>query len=169
MVLFLFLFLHQFDTLGLDFLGDFAMLDNTPLPAGIYTAAQLHATNATAFPLTFLALSGAPATSAAGVIKVGNVVVPPLSPRITSIRLSGTALNLSATNGTPGGFWALLQSTNVVLPLIQWQTNTTGTFDGSGNLSTNLANAVTSGSGSVAAVLTKTLYLTRFPLMSNAA
>ena len=29
------LFLHQFDTLGLDFLGDFAMLDNTPLPAGM--------------------------------------------------------------------------------------------------------------------------------------
>ena len=119
------------------------LINGTPLPAGIYTAAQLHATNATAFPLTFLALSGAPATSAAGVIKVGNVVVPPLSPRITSIRLSGTALNLSATNGTPGGFWALLQSTNVVLPLIQWQTNTTGTFDGGGNLSANIPNTAT--------------------------
>jgi hypothetical protein len=36
-----------------------------------------------------------------------------------------------------------LQSTNVALPLAQWQTNITGSFDGSGNLSTNLLNTAT--------------------------
>jgi hypothetical protein len=36
-----------------------------------------------------------------------------------------------------------LQSTNVALPLSQWQINTTGSFDGSGNVSTNIANIAT--------------------------
>jgi hypothetical protein len=115
------------------------VINGTPLPVGIYTAARLHATNATAFPLTFIALDGSPATSASGAIQVGNVLVPPSSPRIAGLQFSGTGgLTLSATNGTPGGAWVLLQITNVALPLNQWQTNTTGTFDGSGNLSINL-------------------------------
>jgi alpha-D-xyloside xylohydrolase len=67
----------------------------------------------------------------------------PSSSHITSIRLNGTGLFLSVTNGTPGGSWTLLQSTNVALPLSQWQTNVTGTFDGNGNLSANLANTAT--------------------------
>jgi hypothetical protein len=120
------------------------VINGTPLAAGTYTAAQLHATNATAFPLNFPALYGTTATSASGAIKVGNVVVPPSIPQITSIQVGGAGgLNLSATNGTPGGAWALLQSTNVALPLSQWQTNATGTFDGSGNLSTNILNTAT--------------------------
>jgi hypothetical protein len=120
------------------------VVNGTPLPAGTYTAAQLHATNATAFPLTFPALYGTTATSASGAIKVGNVVIPPSTPHITSIQLGRAGgLTLSATNGTPGGSWALLQSTNVAWPLSQWQANATGTFDGGGNLSTNLLNVVT--------------------------
>ena len=67
----------------------------------------------------------------------------PSSPLFASIRLSGTDLLLTATNGTAGGSWTLLQNTNVALPLNQWQTHTTGSFDGSGNLSTNIANAAT--------------------------
>jgi alpha-glucosidase (family GH31 glycosyl hydrolase) len=67
----------------------------------------------------------------------------PSLPHITAIGLNGTGLSLSATNGTPGGAWVLLQSTNVALPLSQWQTNLTGNFDGSGNLSTNIANTAT--------------------------
>ena len=65
------------------------------------------------------------------------------SPHITNIGLSGTSLTLSATNGTAGGPWTLLQSTNVALSLSLWQTNTTGTFDGSGNLSTTIPNTAT--------------------------
>jgi hypothetical protein len=67
----------------------------------------------------------------------------PLSPRITNVGLSGTRLTLAATNGTPGGSWALLQSTNIALPFHQWQTTVTSTFDGSGTLSTNLVNTAT--------------------------
>ena len=70
-------------------------------------------------------------------------VLPPSSPRITGISLNGTSLSISATNGTASGSWTLLQSTNVALPLSQWQTNCTGTFDGSGNLSTNISNIAT--------------------------
>ena len=65
------------------------------------------------------------------------------SPHITGIQVNGGALTLSATNGTPGGSWLLLQSANVSLPLNQWQTNTSGTFDGSGNLSTTIPNTAT--------------------------
>jgi len=120
------------------------VINGTPLPAGTFTVAQLHSTNPTSFPLTFPALYGTTATSASGAIKVGNVVVPPLSPHITSIQVVGTGgLTLAATNGVPGGFWALLQSTNIALPLNQWQINTTGAFDGSGNLSTNILSAAT--------------------------
>ena len=120
------------------------VLNGTPLPAGTYTAAQLHSTNATAFPLTFIALSGTTATTATGAIKVGNVIVPPLSPRLTKIQVSGSGgLTLSATSGTANGFWVLLQSTNLALPLNQWPTNLTGTFDGSGNLFTNILNTAT--------------------------
>lgn len=120
------------------------VINGTPLAAGTYTAAQLNSINPTAFPLIFPALYGTTATSAAGAIKVGNVVVSPSSPHITSIQVGGTGgLTLSATSGTPGGAWELLQSTNVALPLNQWQTNTTGIFDGSGNLSTNILNTAT--------------------------
>ena len=117
------------------------VVNGTPLPAGIYSAAQLNATSSTTFPLTFPALYGATATSVSGAIKVGNVVPPPPSPRLTFIQLSGTALTLCATNGTPGGIWTLLQSTNLARPLNHWETNTTGSFDGSGSLSTTILNA----------------------------
>jgi hypothetical protein len=81
-----------------------------------------------------------------GPVTVASTVPPPppSTPHITSISLSGAGgLSLSATNGTPGGSWILLQSTNVALPLNQWQTNRAGNFNGSGNLSTNIANAAT--------------------------
>jgi autotransporter-associated beta strand protein len=63
--------------------------------------------------------------------------------RLTRFIVSGTTLSLSATNGSPGGAWTLLQSTNVALPLNQWETHCTGTYDGNGNLSTNILNATT--------------------------
>jgi hypothetical protein len=75
---------------------------------------------------------------------VGAIFAPqPSSPLITSVSLNAATLAISATNGTPGSAWILLQSTNLALPLSQWQTNLTGNFDGSGNLSTNIPNAAT--------------------------
>jgi len=57
--------------------------------------------------------------------------------------VSGTSLSISATNGTAGGSWTLLQSTNLALSLNQWQTNLTGNFDGNGHMSTNITNTAT--------------------------
>ena len=56
------------------------------------------------------------------------------APRITAVGLNGTTLTLRATNGTDGGRYVLLQSTNVALPLNQWKPVLTNTFDSSGNL-----------------------------------
>jgi autotransporter-associated beta strand protein len=68
----------------------------------------------------------------------------PSQPHITSISLNGTTLTIMATNGTVGGQYVLLQSTNVALPLTQWTRVLTNVFDGSGNLnlSTNIVNPV---------------------------
>ena len=67
--------------------------------------------------------------------------------KFKGISVSGTALGLVVTNGSPGGVWTLLQSTNLALPVSQWQTNCTGTYDSGGNLSTNIANTVTNRMG----------------------
>ncbi len=67
--------------------------------------------------------------------------------KLTGFNIDGTTISLSAINGTPGGTWTLLQSTNVALPLSQWETNCTGTFDGSGKLSTTIINATTNNQG----------------------
>lgn len=61
----------------------------------------------------------------------------------SGVNVSGTSLTLTVTNGTPGAIWILLQSTNLATPVSQWQTNCTGTYDGSGNLSTNILNITT--------------------------
>jgi beta-glucanase (GH16 family) len=64
------------------------------------------------------------------------------APIITNVSLSGTTLTISGTNGTAGGQYVLLGSTNMSLPLNQWTPLLTNTFDSSGNinLSTNIVN-----------------------------
>ena len=65
---------------------------------------------------------------------------PAAQPHITSVSLSGTSLVIGGTNGTAGRQFYVLTTTNVALPLSQWTTNTTGTFN-SGNFSiTNTVN-----------------------------
>ena len=78
---------------------------------------------------------------AATLVAVGFQPASP--PRIMNINSSGTSLSISATDGAAGGSWTLLQSTNLALPLSQWQTNCTGNFDSSGNLSTSITNTAT--------------------------
>jgi hypothetical protein len=41
---------------------------------------------------------------------------------------------INATGGTPGATVNVLTSTNLTLPLAQWTTNSSTTFDGNGNL-----------------------------------
>jgi hypothetical protein len=132
------MFLHQTNQFAA------VSINGTSLPNGVYTFNTLHSAYPTAFPATWTQQIGSTFSAGSGEIIVGPVVAgPPPTPRVTHISLSGTALSISATNGLPGGPWELLQSTNVALPLSQWQTNIMGTFDGSGNLSTNILNTAT--------------------------
>jgi len=65
-----------------------------------------------------------------------------ITPRITSIAVSGQTLTIIATNGLPNEPFVLLESGNVALPLVQWTPVLTNSFDvnGSINLSTNVVN-----------------------------
>jgi fibronectin-binding autotransporter adhesin len=65
------------------------------------------------------------------------------SPQITGIHLNGTTVSLTATNGSAGANWTLLQSTNLSLPISLWESNRIVTFDGNGNLSTNIPSTGT--------------------------
>jgi hypothetical protein len=88
-------------------------------------------------------LPGTPNPTANAFVAAVFAPAVPSSPRFSSISLSGTSLSISATNGRAGGLWILLHSPDLALPLGQWQTNAMGTFDGGGNLSTNITNAAT--------------------------
>ncbi|HEV2695231.1 MAG TPA: LamG-like jellyroll fold domain-containing protein [Verrucomicrobiae bacterium] len=118
------------------------IINGTPLANGTYSFAQLTNSYPANFPATWTAQTGSTVTTGSGQIIVGTGGPAP-APRFTGISLSGTSLSLSITNGAPGGPWALLQSTNIALPLSQWQTNRTGSFDFSGNLFTNIVNTAT--------------------------
>jgi hypothetical protein len=131
------MFLHQTNHFAA------VIINGTPLANGVYPFAALNSTYSAAFPATWTQQIGSTFSVGSGEIIVGNGVVgPPPTPHVTHIGLSGTTLSISATNGLAGGSWELLQSTNLTLPVSQWQTNATGTFDGSGNLSTNILNTV---------------------------
>jgi hypothetical protein len=59
-------------------------------------------------------------------------------PFISSTVRSGNNLLVSGSGGTPGGSFSVLTNGNVAAPVASWGTNTTGTFDGSGNFSASL-------------------------------
>jgi hypothetical protein len=73
-------------------------------------------------------------------IGITFTTVRPPTPVLTKISVTGTTLNLSATNGAHGGQFILLGRTNLALG--QWVPVLTNVFDGSGNLnlSTNVVN-----------------------------
>src|SRR5665213_2485955 len=60
-------------------------------------------------------------------------------PTITSSKLSNGNLIVTATGGIPNAAYAWLTATNLTTPLSAWTTNTTGTFDGSGNSSSTIS------------------------------
>ena len=65
-------------------------------------------------------------------------ITTPTIPQFTGISVSGTTLTLKAANGTPGGQYVLLASTNVAGP---WTAILTNSFDGSGNLNLFITNS----------------------------
>jgi hypothetical protein len=107
-------------------------INGANLSAGVHLYSELF----NSYPNNFL-----PGGSGSITVQAVNTVPP--RPSITAISVSGNSLSLTATNGSPGGPWTLMQSTNVTLPLNQWQTTCAGNFDGGGNLFTNLLNTAT--------------------------
>ena len=88
-----------------------------------------------------------------GTLRIKSGIVP--QPHIVSVGLNGSGqLVFQGTNGTPGGGYSVLSSTNVAAPLTAWLTNTTGTFTGTGTFS----NAVP-----VNAAVPQDFYLLRVP------
>ena len=70
-------------------------------------------------------------------------VAPAPPPRFGSMAAGGNGFIFSGSNGTPGWTYYVLASTNVALPLGQWTTIATNTFDGNGNFSFTNAPATT--------------------------
>jgi hypothetical protein len=64
------------------------------------------------------------------VVGTPTVVIP--VPLISAFTLAGGEYTLHGTNGVPDGPYAILSSTNLALPLNNWTTVTTNTFDGNG-------------------------------------
>jgi len=71
-------------------------------------------------------------------------VAPTTPPRIATVTISGNNIVFTGTNGSIGGTFYLLMSTNVALPLNQWTRVATNQFNGSGNCI--FSNAVGSNS-----------------------
>ena len=59
-------------------------------------------------------------------------------PTVASTTVSAGNLVLAGTGGTAGAGFAWLTTTNLATPLSEWTTNTTGTFDSSGNFSSSI-------------------------------
>ncbi len=77
-------------------------------------------------------------------------------PGITSFTLSGSNVVLTGTNGQSGDAYYLLSSTNVALPLSQWQTVATNVLSGAGSFTFTGTNAVSVGVGQQFYILSNT-------------
>ncbi len=74
-----------------------------------------------------------------GTIRVS--VAPASQPGIANVMLSGGQIIITGTNGSASGNYNVLASTNVALPLSNWTSIASGTFDGGGNFGfTNTVN-----------------------------
>ena len=73
-------------------------------------------------------------------IKAGGAVS---TPGIASVVREGGNLVFNGTNGTPGGAFTVLTSTDVAAPVANWTVGASGTFGGSGQFS--VTNAVDGG------------------------
>jgi len=65
----------------------------------------------------------------------GTIAVSVPHPIISSVVRSGANLILSGTGGLPSGFYSMLTSTNLAIPLSQWTPTVTNQFDPVGNFS----------------------------------
>jgi hypothetical protein len=74
--------------------------------------------------------------------QINLLQVRDVTPKITGIIVSGTTLTITATNALADDGFALLESTNIALPLPQWTMVLTNSFDQDGavNISTNVVS-----------------------------
>ena len=119
----------------------------TALGAGTYTLFTYGSTSGTVFNATPV-FDVAPAASAA-IVDTGsgqiNLVINAAAPSFSGITTSGSDITLNATGGSASGSVTVLSSTNLALPLAQWTTVTTGSFDVFGNYSHTITGALSSG------------------------
>ena len=76
---------------------------------------------------------------------IGYDLLPVPPPAITGIRLSGTELVVSGTNGLASATYCVLTSTNLALPMSQWTNLATNILGTNGNFTFTIPNAVKPG------------------------
>jgi len=115
----------------------------TPLAAGNYTLATYNSAGSAGSLNTTPVITGsgvvagdaAMVTNSAGIINLvvtTSVIVPGVSPKITSFGLQNQSIVISGTNGVNGGTYYLLSTTNLTLPLNQWTSAATNVVSASG-------------------------------------
>ncbi|HUA66849.1 MAG TPA: RICIN domain-containing protein [Alphaproteobacteria bacterium] len=116
-----------------------------PLSLGTYTIiAAGGGTVGGTLPSSYAVTGAGLTTGASSSLEINGgaleLIVTLPAPHITGIRVNGTTLMMTATNGAAGGHFVLLGSTNLAMPLQQWTPILTNEFDGSGdlNLMTNI-------------------------------
>jgi hypothetical protein len=80
-----------------------------------------------------------------GSLRIGDVeflgvaaTAPPPAPVISTTSISGGNLTINGSGGTPNSSFSVLTNADLSVPISQWGTATTGTYDGSGNFSISL-------------------------------
>lgn len=77
----------------------------------------------------------------AGLQQILPLLVSAPSPQIAGAKMTGSSFFFAGTNGSPGGIYYVLVSTNPLMPLANWSVIATNSFDGEGNFSfTNTFN-----------------------------
>jgi hypothetical protein len=66
---------------------------------------------------------------------LAGVTQPPV---LSDVKIVDGNFLFNATGGIPNAGYTLLTTTNVALPLAEWTTNSTGTFDGAGSVSASI-------------------------------
>jgi len=86
-----------------------------------------------------------------------NYVILGSAPRITGFNVQGGNVVIDGTNGQVGATAFLLTSTNITVPLSQWQTVATNVIGGTGFSFTG-TNAISTGSPQQYFLLSSTNY-----------
>ncbi len=116
------------------------VLVQTPNPITVVAAPTLSGSST-----LNLGVGGSAVLSVSGnniILTVSGVVTgPPPSPHITTVGFSAPGvLSFTVTNGTAGGPYRLMETTNLAIPVTNWNVVETGTFNGSGNLNITYTN-----------------------------